>query len=99
MSQRFHRLATQIVPQPAGYLAEPRFANDLAVALARPAGHDNFEESTGTGRHRADAVREDGRLVKRMRDQENGCPGAPPQPQHLVAHEQTRLRIESAKRL
>ena len=34
-----------------------------------------------------------------MRDQENGRAGAPPQAQHLVAHQQPCLRIERAERL
>src|SRR5439155_1307902 len=50
MAERFHRFAAQIVPQPAGDLPKPRVANDLAVALARPAGRDNFHESTRPSR-------------------------------------------------
>ena len=38
-------------------------------------------------------------IIQRMRDQENRGPGAPPQPQHFVAHQQPCLRIQRPERL
>ena len=71
----------------------------VRVALARPAGLDDLHEAAGTRRHGADAVGQHGRLVERVGDQQHGGAGAPPQPQHLVAHQQPRLRVERAERL
>ncbi len=95
----FERFAAQIFPEPAGDLAESRVADDRAVALARPTGLDDLDETAGPRRHDADAVRQHGRLVERMGDQQHGGAGLAPQPQQLVAHQQPRLLIERAERL
>src|SRR5260221_10701648 len=97
IAERLHRLATEVVPQPPGDLAECRFAHNRAVALARPAGLDHVEETARTCRHRADAVGQHGRLVERVGDQQHRRVGAPPQPQHLVAHQEPGLRVERAE--
>src|ERR1700760_39988 len=41
VAERLHRLAAEVVPQPSRDLAEGRLADDLAVALARPACNDD----------------------------------------------------------
>src|SRR5437868_8036706 len=58
IAERLHRLAAQVLPQPSGDFGKSRVADDLAVALARPAGDDDVEETPRTCRHRADAVGE-----------------------------------------
>src|SRR5215831_21012374 len=97
MTERFHRLAAEIVPQSAGDLAKTRFADNLAVALARPAGYHDVKKAARTRRHCADSVGQHRRFVERVRDQQNGRPSAPPQAQHLIAHQQPCLRIERAE--
>ena len=53
----------------------------------------------GPRRHHGDAVGQHRRLVERVGDEEHGRAGLPPQPQHLVAHQQARLLVERAERL
>ena len=52
-----------------GLLGQPR------VALAGPAGFDDFDEPAGARGHHADAVGQQVRLVQRMRDQQHGGGG------------------------
>ena len=95
----FIEFAAQALPQPAGDLAEGRFADDGRVALARPAGVDDFDETARARRHGADTVGQHGGFVERVGDQQHGGVGAPPQPQDFVAHEQPCLRVKRAERL
>src|SRR5438105_4709533 len=99
IAERLHRLAAQVLPQPSGDFGKSRVADDLAVALARPAGDDDVEETPRTCRHRADAVGEHSGLVEGMGDQETRRAGPAPQTEHFIAHEQPRLRIKRAERL
>src|SRR5580700_8475134 len=99
MAERLERFAAQAIPQPPGDLAERRLGDDLAVALARPAGVDDLDEAAGPRRHGADPVGQHRRLVERVSDEEHGGAGGAPQPQHFVAHQEPGLRVERAERL
>src|ERR1700739_898237 len=54
IAEGLHRFPAQALPQAAGYLAEHRFGDDAAVALARPAGGDDVDEAARPRRHRAE---------------------------------------------
>jgi hypothetical protein len=50
------------------------------------------------GRHYADPIGKHRGLVEAMSNEENGRAGLTPEPQNLVAHQQTRLLIECCER-
>ena len=72
--------------------------DDPAVALAWPAGLNDVDELTGTGRHDGNAIGKHRRFVQRVGDEEHGRAGLPPHAQQLVAHEQAGLLVERAER-
>src|SRR6516165_12516647 len=96
--QRFHRFTAKILPQTPGDFRKSRLTDDCAVTLALPAGLDNLDETAGTGRHCSRPVGQHCGFVQRMRDQENSRAGAPPEAEHLLSHQQARLRVQRAER-